>query len=87
VSSPDLMDELAKAVQVTKRELNSLDDIAEQVNRAAARVIANPGNAQFRRELRTACDQLVGWQIADVRSQGIKLRARALGRYRELAES
>jgi hypothetical protein len=80
------MGELAKAVTVTKKELNALDDLAEQVQSAAAKVLVNPNSPAFAAELRSSCDRLLSWQLSECRHQAIQLRARAMGHYRELEE-
>jgi hypothetical protein len=87
VTTPDLMGELAAAVRVTKKELNALDDLAEQVQTAAAKVLACPSSAALAADLQASCDRLLSWQLSSKRHEAIALRARAIGAYRELEEA
>jgi len=83
--SPDLIHELAKAVKVTTQELNALDDLAEQLQNAAARVARGRVTPDAAKELSAHCDELLGWQMQQRRDEARHLRARVMSRYRELA--
>ena len=83
--TPDLVDELAKAVKITTKELNALDDLAEQLQGAAARATRGRLTPEAAQEIRASCDRLAEWQLQSVRDQARHMRARVMGRYKELA--
>lgn len=82
-STPDLVGQLTMALERARRELSTLNDLAEQVQSSAATVVGYfdtgalpPAEKQTR--LQDELDHLLSWQMSETRTKAIGERARVL---------
>lgn len=83
-SSPDLIGDLAAALERARQELNALTDLSEQVQATAGHVITYTARGvvpprEKTEQLRVELDRLMRWQIAEVRRDSEHQRARVRG--------